>query len=243
MSAKDDIERAAFALKLTSIPLRKLNTEKEVIDNASGCLVDYFGHRLLLSVSHQGLAEGNWAIECDFDRNKGTRLYQFGGLNYVARLDCRTLKRDDIDFSYASVPLDFVSMYQEIDGGGYILKQAKRTVFKDTFETEPTPDELYGFAGQTKFSKENWFYCSTIMTVMRLTFERSEREFHFFKLPFTHPGHDSFQGCSGAPIIDTEGRVVALVCGGDTKENTIYGVSVKNMRSILDIETRRVVGA
>jgi hypothetical protein len=243
MSAKDDVERATFAIGLTSIPLRKLDAKKEVISNASGCLVDYYGHRLLLSVSHKSLADGNWAIEEGFDRDKGTRLHQVGGLKYVARGDWGTLKRDAIDFSYASVPSDLVSLYQEIDAGRYITKQAQRTVFKETFETEPNPKELYAFSGQTRHSKENWFLCSTNMVVMGLTFERSEGDFHHFKLPFRHPGHDSFHGCGGAPIIDSEARVVALVCGGDTETDTVYGVSLKKMKPILDIETGRFVGA
>jgi len=217
--------------------------KKEVISNASGCLVDYYGHRLLLSVSHKSLADGNWAIEEGFDRDKGTRLHQVGGLKYVARGDWGTLKRDAIDFSYASVPSDLVSLYQEIDAGRYTTKQAQRTVFKETFETEPNPKELYAFSGQTRHSKENWFLCSTNMVVMGLTFERSEGDFHHFKLPFRHPGHDSFHGCGGAPIIDSEARVVALVCGGDTETDTVYGVSLKKMKPILDIETGRFVGA
>jgi hypothetical protein len=158
-------------------------------------------------------------------------------------MDWGTLKSEDIDFSYASVPHDIVSTYQEIGAGGYIQKQAQRIVFNETFESDPQPNELYAFAGQTKFSKENWFLCSTIMAVMGLKFERSEGYLHIFKLPFPHPGHDSFHGCSGAPIIDAQGKVVALVCGGDMEQNTVNGISLKRMRSILDIQIGRFCGA
>jgi len=81
------------------------------------------------------------------------------------------------------------------------------------------------------------------MAVLGLTFERSEGDFFVFKLPFPHPGHDSFHGCSGAPIIDSEARVIALLCGGNTQENTVYGISLKKMKAILDIETRRFAEA
>jgi hypothetical protein len=244
MTDNDAIAKATFAITLTSIPLRKLDANNKVIAIASGCLVDYFGHRLLLIVSHKSLAEGNWAIEIEYDRDKGTHLYQVGGLNYLARSNWATVNKiDTIDFSYVSVPSNLVSFYQEIDAGGYITKHVQRTVFNETLETQPNSEELYAFSGQIKHSKENWFLCSEPMTVIGLTFERSEGDFHYFKLPFPHPGHEAFHGCSGAPIIDSEGRVVALVCGGDTASNTIHGISLRDLRLVLDIETKRFVGA
>jgi len=50
-----------------------------------------------------------------------------------------------------------------------------------------------------------------------------------------HPGHDDFRGCSGAPIIDTKGNVVALVCHGDDASDEIFGISIKDYQLSLDI--------
>jgi|GEM_PF-6867996 len=32
-----------------------------------------------------------------------------------------------------------------------------------------------------------------------------EDDYYVFELPFAHPGHEHFQGCSGAPIVDAKG--------------------------------------
>src|SRR3546814_6545958 len=59
-----------------------------------------------------------------------------------------------------------------------------------------------------------------------LRYERTEGGYHVFQLPVQHPGHDAFQGCSGAPILDMERRVVGLVCSGSIPDNTISYVSL-----------------
>jgi hypothetical protein len=50
-----------------------------------------------------------------------------------------------------------------------------------------------------------------------------------------YPGHEYFKGCSGAPILDSDGKLVALVCMGVPAVNSIYGVSVKRYKAALDI--------
>src|SRR3546814_19908035 len=63
-----------------------------------------------------------------------------------------------------------------------------------------------------------------------LRYERTEGGYHVFQLPVQHPGHDAFQGCSGAPILDMERRVVGLVCSGSIPDNTISCVRSEERR-------------
>src|SRR3546814_18916949 len=67
-----------------------------------------------------------------------------------------------------------------------------------------------------------------------LRYERTEGGYHVFQLPVQHPGHDAFQGCSGAPILDMERRVVGLVCSGSIPDNTISCVSLARYGVALD---------
>ncbi len=57
---------------------------------------------------------------------------------------------------------------------------------------------------------------------------------HYFKLPKNHPGHKIFQGCSGAPIIGKDGKVVSLVSGGCLEQNEIYGCNLQKCIRTLD---------
>ena len=60
-------------------------------------------------------------------------------------------------------------------------------------------------------------------------------DFYIFKLPLAHPGHEHFRGCSGAPIIDTHGKTVALVSNCPAKTNLILGISLKRYKVAIDI--------
>ena len=67
-----------------------------------------------------------------------------------------------------------------------------------------------------------------------LRYIKSEGPFFEFMLPVSHPGHDAFRGCSGAPIVDTKRRLVAIVSYGDYEKDTIYGVSLARYKFALD---------
>lgn len=67
-----------------------------------------------------------------------------------------------------------------------------------------------------------------------LSLLRMEDEYHVFSLPF-HPGHEHFQGSSGAPILSSTGSLVALVCRGCAKTNEIWGLSIRAYKTPIDI--------
>jgi CBS domain-containing protein len=69
-----------------------------------------------------------------------------------------------------------------------------------------------------------------------LKYLRTEGDFHIFKLPFAHPGHDHFRGCSGAPVLSEGGKLVGLVSGGDIPTNVIRVLSLAAYKTPIDIE-------
>ena len=60
-----------------------------------------------------------------------------------------------------------------------------------------------------------------------LAYSHTEDDIHHFRLPVPHPGHGAFEGCSGAPIVDLNRKVVTLVVGGNTEKNTIQGIAIQ----------------
>jgi len=49
--------------------------------------------------------------------------------------------------------------------------------------------------------------------------------------------HTRFKGCSGAPIIDTRGRLIGLVTHGekDTTKSSIYGFRLDKVKQWIDL--------
>lgn len=229
---------------LSSVPLRKVNGEMLPVGIASGCLIDYLGTRIALSVFHATKREGNWAIEVKFEPGKGTQLYRPGGFHYLGLMKLGSANIDEVDFSYREVSSGLISYFQEISASGQILSEQAREVFQPDFAIQPTANETYGFSGQVMPEMHGTNALVTEMHVYPgLKFIGTEDSYHVFKLPVPHPGHDHFQGCSGAPIIDTKGNVVALVCHGDIDRNVIFGISLSKYKVVLDITYGNICNA
>jgi hypothetical protein len=221
---------------LSSIPLRKIDSQLLPVDIASGCLIDYLGTRIVLSVFHATKRDGNWAIEVKYEPDKGTQLYRPGGFHYLGLMKLGSANIDEVDFSYREVSSDLISYYQEISPSGHILSEKEREVFQPDFDVQPDTKEIYGFAGQVMPEMHG---TSALVTEMRvypgLKYVGTEDSYHVFELPVPHPGHEHFRGCSGAPIIDTKGNIVALVCHGDIDRNVIFGISLSKYKVVLDV--------
>lgn len=230
----------AAKLILSSISLRQLGVDRMPIDFASGCLINYHGKRLILTVSHATKNEGNWAIEVRAENGIGTQVYQIGAMMFLEVGNINTGNIKDIDFSYATIPNDIAPYYHELNPQGQITTSIPREIQTLNFDIEPDDSKKYGFSGTTMFSTDSWFLFTENRLVFDMTYQGMEGDLYEFKLPKKHPGHKYFKGTSGAPIMDDDGNVVALVCEGDVDEDLIYGISIRQYKSALDIETGNV---
>jgi hypothetical protein len=207
---------------------------------ASGCFIDYLGKRILLSVQH---ATGNgkaWAIQQQYVPSKGAELYRLGAMNFLVKGNIKTSEITDVDFSYTEIPESTLAKRQEINPfTSEIVSEESIVVLTPSLEEEPNSASKYGFSGLVQPSIESHGPNECLVTEPRvytgLEFDRTEGDYHYFKLPFQHPGHEQFQGCSGAPIISESGELVALVCGGNMYTNELYGISLKAYKLPIDI--------
>jgi hypothetical protein len=116
----------------SSVPLCRLNTEKRPTSSGMGCLADYRGHRLLLTVEHTTGDGGNWAIQIESEPDKGrTQLYGLGNtLNFLSKVSLLTGTEEMIDFAYAEIPATLKAVRQDIsDVAGKTIRQWPVTVF------------------------------------------------------------------------------------------------------------------
>lgn len=222
----------------SSIPLRCLDDNSNPVGLASGCMIDYRGIRILLSVFHATSKPGKWALEMKFEReSKRTQLYYPEPFNFIKEMKLGTPMLFDVDYSHVQIPSDITSTFQEITVHGDILSERSRPVFSPNFTELPNKSDVYAFSGQIKpeFVPGLNTLVTEHCTYAGLTYVRSEGAHHYFKIPVPHPGHEQFHGCSGAPIIDSQRNVVALVCGGDIETNEIRGINLAKYKVALDI--------
>lgn len=223
----------------SSVPLCRIGDSGLPSSAASGCLVDYAGKKLLLSVAHATGDFGDWAIQLRYDPSNGTKLYRIGPMNFLAKGSLKTRAIDKIDYSYAEVPKDLQAFRQIISDDLKVCGEYPVTAFPIDFDTKATSEDVFGFSGLVKNQIERHTAATILASELKiydgLKYLRTEGDMLVFKLPFNHPGHPEFEGCSGAPIINGGGMPVALLSGGVISKNEIYGVSLAHYRLPIDI--------
>jgi len=221
-------------VKITSFPLRRLGSTGTPVEFASGCLIDYRGRRFLLSVQHAIAQQSkDWIVDLG-QSSKGTEYYKPSSFNYLAELTRGISSLRNIDFCYAEVPADLTGVYQHATPRG-AFDERPRHIFQSNLDDSPTINGTYAFSGEIKPEQ----HTPEIMAFEKhvypgLRYQRTEGDFHVFKLPVEHPGHEHFRACSGAPIVDKNRKVVALVCCGSVEEGTISGVSLARYKFAFD---------
>jgi hypothetical protein len=193
----------------------------------------------LLTVSHATGDNQDWALQLRYNPGMGTQLYRLGKMNFLGQLALDSLELKLIDFSYVELPTNTVPYRQrvnELTTG--VDEEVPITIHRLTFDEAPQLDDEYGFSGLIMLTQEEHFGTMYLTGELRpydgLRFIRTEGDYHVFKLPIRHPGHDHFKGCSGAPIVNGLGTPVALVCAGSKEEDEIWGISLRAYKIAID---------
>lgn len=224
-------------IKYSSVQLRKYDENSTPSSFGSACLLDFKGHRLLLTVFHVTQKLSKWSAQIKYnDEIQEIEVLFLNKFSFIANYseDKKSIK--DVEFSFHPVHPDFISYFHNRTWEGETVEIKERPVFTVDNIAEPNKETSYGFSGDIDpilFPELNTFETSQLI-YHGLKYDRLENDMHYFKLPENHPGHEMFQGCSGAPIIGEDGKVVSLVSGGCTSKNEIYGCNLQKCIRTLD---------
>ena len=212
---------------LFSYPLVALDDEDLPCGIGSGCMIDVEGKRLLLGVSHVAKKPKRWSIHLEYVVGKGAKNYVFGAPTYLAKYDFNSGQVKDCDFFCVEIPCDLVGKHQKVVGISAIESEETKLVFTLDQIAGIASDVDYSFFGLVMPELCGQFFECHPTHCEGLRFERDDDVQVVFKLDGEHPGHDFFKGCSGAPIIDGEGSLVALVTGGNDGVDELYAFPLK----------------
>jgi hypothetical protein len=231
---------------LATVGLRELDEQMRPIGDASGCLVRYRNALFVFTVAHATENRGNWAMEIDFDPNrKQPRLFQLGGMNF---LDVWRTKKGKIkfsrklDFSYrmlAELPVQ--PRFQVLSERGIILHDEPKLILDSDLSLLPDPNEQYGFWGLNREGFNSYALRLAERFETGMKYKGMQNHLHFFETERPYPTYKAYQGCSGAPILDSQGRLVSLVVEGDKRNTGILGFPLDAIRPALDVALLRSV--
>ncbi|PTX43438.1 hypothetical protein C8P64_1966 [Christiangramia gaetbulicola] len=101
--------------------------------------------------------------------------------------------------------------------------------------TDPDKNERYGFYGKINHRYDNYFLRMEPTLKLNLKYHHTRKEFHKFIAPEVISSKNDYEGCSGAPILDSQGRLVALACQIASGTKLVYGFSIQECLKLLDM--------
>ncbi len=177
------------------------------------------------------------------------KLIDIGG--YASNTENELLEymksKDFVDFAYMNVTqytdkLDAYFQLLDESGTGDILMEEKVNILQCASDIEPKLDEHCFFAGLIlprleKHSKQPVFSHILQKTEMVFTGTLEENPIYYrFKVLKPMQSHSCYKGCSGSPILNANGEIIALVNCGCIEENEVYGISIKTCQKFLDLD-------
>ena len=231
-------EFARFAV-LASYPLSHGFENGPPARACSGAVVEYGGHRLVLTVSHAVRSDEIWAIELQYERSRGAKLWKVGTMQYMLEIARDEVR--EVDFSFASVPADLRAKWQRFSDQGQLVEQQERVILESDFSVAPRPGVKYGFAGLTRRTSEpappghpHAIAGAELRVETGLTYRETANGLDKYDLDHPHPGHEHYHGCSGAPVLSEDGDLVGLVVCGCVSQSTISALPLRSYRGAVD---------
>lgn len=215
---------------VTSIPLVHLDECGTVTGLGSGTMFDHAGRRFVLAVEHVVKRDSTgWVVMVQQDGSGQMEYYRPNYFSYVGEIRRSSGGLRLLDICAAQVSPELETWYEYRTPRG-LFDRRPHQVFNTESIAQPDAVQVYGFSGRVRTEKHGTdAFASEMVVYPALTYSHSEEEIYHFKLPVPHPGHDAFHGCSGAPIVDLNRNIVALVVGGDTSSDMVKGVAIQRV--------------
>lgn len=238
------------ALAKSSIHILMIEpTTKEPLAFGSGCLVQYKERNFLLSVAHvtdiNGLAT---CIETNQPQMEGkTPLYSVGAMCFFDQYktdipvqifsvkDLFNNLQETLEVTFCEIKEDIQLLQPEWDFKAFKIDTGEKIILNLEVAGEPDPDKLFGFCGRVRQKLRGSRLNLQPTMKLDLKYGGKKGRFYYFLAPEIIKDKEDYQGCSGAPILDEDGRLVALASKVMTNTKLIYGFSITECRNLLDI--------
>ncbi|WPO84614.1 hypothetical protein SD427_18980 (plasmid) [Chryseobacterium sp. JJR-5R] len=215
----------------------------------TGCIVAYLGHKFLLSVSHVTNDDNlTTYLETNLPpENNTTPLKPIGNFIWYDIFHYNNLSLDlidfedllaggeRIDFTFSKLTENFELKQPPIDFGLFNVEEGEKVSLDLKYANTPNKDETYSFYGKIRPKYEGIYLKMEPTLKNGLKFHKTKGLFHMFLAPKIIKDKDDYRGCSGAPILDSEGRIVALACSLRENSQIIYGISIQECMKLIKL--------
>src|SRR6267143_135627 len=220
---------------LLTYSLVKTDAQLQPIGSASGCVVEFKEHLFLLSVGHALGDGGKWHVITEYFPGKGVKMKPLDMtlmkvMTFGSRLSTR-----DVDFAVQLLKAPVGAKHQVINSDGVITSTEEKRIITGGI-AQPVEGVSYGFWGGAYDGLDQGRFYLVECLEEGLVWTDSENDMLLFRRPTPYRSYADYKGCSGAPITDDDGRLVALVVAGDEKNTGFWGLDVRRYSSVLEVE-------
>lgn len=216
-----------------------------------GCIIKYRDKFFVLTVAHvTDFDETSTCIVLNKKPENGqTPLYCVGALNYFDEYSVKNIKLDEIrglddllrdfnetiDISFCELKDFFEIIQPQIDFGFHkVEKSFKMFIDLENDVATPTKEKYYGFCGNVRHDPSPTRLTRTITLKHDLKYHRTNGRYHMFLAPQVISDADDYRGCSGAPILDDDGKFVGLAASVCTTTKIVLGVATEEVKRLLN---------
>lgn len=203
--------------------------------------------------------EEHLCIEVDFSIHDGTMVKPLGEMHFLNKYTKEELEKEVPKLSTSGLvdktrvidiafkQMEFISCKKkQLDNNLNVINEKDRIWLNYDINTLPSSELEYGFSGYVmpnlispeqmpRLSK--WGLPCIDIYHSGLKYIGEEGLFLKFSLPYEkHPGHQYFEGTSGAPIIDSNGKLISLVSRGDATDNVLFGINLRKIMPFIEME-------
>jgi hypothetical protein len=218
----------------------------------TGVPVHYKDKFYLISVAHVN----DWSnlttfVETNMPSTpEGTPIQGLGGFYYFSAFDFKgsteqqfieaiemPTKHEYIDITFCEIKLPITLLQPEIDFGLFKVESGQKVIIDlEEHMGLPSKENEYSFFGKTRHKYlDDGIRLETTPTYKHsLKFVTSVGNFYIFKAPELIKDLADYEGCSGAPIFDNEGKIVGIACSVKQNSLLIYGFSIQECKKLLD---------
>lgn len=223
----------------------------EPISCGTGCIVKYRDKYFILTVAHvTDFNETSTSIVLNKNSEDGkTPLYCVGTMNYFDEYSVKEEKLDEvrsldellsdfnetIDVSFCELKEFFEIIQPEIDFGIHKVERSfKMFIDLENDISNPSKDHFYGFCGNIRHDPTPNRLTRTITLKYDVKYHRTNGRYNMFLAPEVISDSDDYRGCSGAPILDNEGKFVGLAASVKRNTKIILGITTEEIIRLLD---------